>query len=194
MMFQRPGRDQHEPFFKNLKLHFRSCRIVKESEQLTRSSFSPQISQGYVVIVQLPTGKSEKREPASQIEMNAEKLILSRSFDDQGPGLGTRNASFRCPAASKLDNELYRPHGQDPLPRVRYNVAPPIPEESDEFGKRFFRDVVLKENRRRRLRAISIKNVCDCRSHIASITRWVSRKQASDLKNNRPLQANCAFP
>jgi len=156
---------------------------MKEREQLKGSSLSPEISHGYVEVVKVSTGKSKKRERASEFEMNAEILILSRSVDDTGPGLWTRNAGFRSPATSKFDNELHRSHRQDPFLRVRHSAAPPIPEESDEFGKRFFRDVVLKENGRRGLGDISIKNVSDCRSHIASITRWVSRKQASGMKN-----------
>jgi len=88
------------------------------------------------VIVQLPTGKSEKREPASQIEMNAEKLILSRSFDDQGPGWGPEMPASDV-AASKLDNELYRPLGRI-RSSSRYN-GPANTEESDEIRKEFFR-------------------------------------------------------
>jgi len=79
--------------------------------------------------------------------MNAEKkLILSRSFDDQGPGLGTRNASFRCPAASNLENELYRAHGQDSAPSSKVQRGPAKPEDLTNSERGFFRDVVLKEN------------------------------------------------
>ena len=71
MMFQRPVRSQHQPFLKNLKLHFDRFCVVKKTEQLAGSSFSPEIVQSDAEIVQVPKGKSKKREGASKLEMNA---------------------------------------------------------------------------------------------------------------------------
>src|SRR5262245_46661881 len=112
--------------------------------------------------------------------MNAEQLILSSSLDDEGPGLWTANDGLGTPATPKIDHEFGGPHRQYPFSRIGNRMATPIPEKRDEIGKRFFRNVVMKDNRSQRLRSISIRTAFHNLSHIASITRWVGRKQAGN--------------
>jgi len=94
MVLQRPIRVEQEPLFEKAKFLLHGYRIVNPRDQFVRSSLAPYIGESAVAIMQCADRKSEKRERAALLEMDAQEFILIGSFDKKESRPWTRDPSL----------------------------------------------------------------------------------------------------